>query len=395
MADKKVEQLLGTLALGAAKPYGTAFAMPGAFYNDPGLLALEVEKLFHQEWVCVGRVEEVEKPGDFFTYRLGKESILVVRGQDGKLRALSNVCRHRGSLIAEGAGNRRLFSCPYHAWTYDGSGQLVGAPEIGQRKDFDKKNCSLPSFALEEWMGFLFVNLADKPKPLAPRLKKLEAMVRPYHLEQQRLRYLVEESWPINWKCFTENFMEGYHLTPLHRETLHPVNPTKLCEHYPAGDAYFGYYAGFSPTLPRSQKGHPDLNDVDVHRCVMLAVPPGMMSGCAGDYSSMICLQPDGPEYVKLKMGLIFFGENWPQATVDWAIDLFQKTMAEDKKVLVNMMDGMKSAHYRPGPLAPQDYEGPVLDLYRYLAKRLAKATVKAGATAKAGGKRRAAGRKK
>ena len=168
--------------------------------------------------------------------------------------------------------------------------------------------------------------------------------------------------------------MEGYHLSALHHQTLHKVNPTKLCRHFPPGEAYFGYHAGFSPDLPRSQKGHPELSNSQLDDCVMLAVPPGLAVGCASDYSSFICIQPESIDRVRVKQGLIFFGPDWPQATVDWAVDLFQKTMAEDKAVLVNLAMGLKSRHYRTGPLGPADCEGPIWDFYSYVNRRMGSA---------------------
>jgi phenylpropionate dioxygenase-like ring-hydroxylating dioxygenase large terminal subunit len=238
-------------------------------------------------------------------------------------------------------------------------------------RSFDKVSCQLPQFATEELHGFLFVSLAANPPPLGPRLKPLERMIRNYHMEQMKLRYVADEVWHTNWKCLIENFMEGYHLSPLHRTTLHPVNPTKLCTHFEAGDSYFGYNAGFSPDLPRSQKGHPDLTDAEIDNCVMFAVPPGLAVGCAGDYSSFLCVQPETVDRVRVKLGLIFYGENWPQDAVDVAVRLFNDTMAEDKQVLVDMMRGMASCHHQAGPLAPADFEGPVLDFYRYYQRRL------------------------
>jgi len=199
----------------------------------------------------------------------------------------------------------------------------------------------------------------------------LEALIGPYHMEQMALRYLVEEVWHVNWKCLVENFMEGYHLTPLHRETLHPVNPTKLCRHFAPGDAYFGYHAGFSPALPRSQHGHPELTDEQVDNCVMFAVPPGLVVGCAGDYSSFLCIQPETVDRVRVKMGLVFFGADWPKERIDWAVDLFQRTMAEDKAVLLRLMQGLNSRCHQPGPLARADLEGPTWDFYKYLHRRL------------------------
>jgi phenylpropionate dioxygenase-like ring-hydroxylating dioxygenase large terminal subunit len=352
-------------------PYEQAWSMPRAFYTDPLVLAVEKEQLFRREWVCVGRSEEVAKPGDFITFQLCNEPIVVAHGKDETIRAFSNVCRHRGALVASGRGNRMHLVCPYHNWSYDTLGRLAVAPGLAERPDFDRASCRLPEFACTTWQGFVFVSLASDPPPLAPQLAGLDALIGAYHMEQMTLRYLVDEVWPVNWKCLVENFMEGYHLTPLHRETLHPVNPTKLCRHYPPGDAYYGYYAGFSPTLPRSQRGHPALTGEEVDTCVMCAVPPGLVVGCAGDYSSFLCIQPDAVDRVRVKMGLVFFGTEWPQDQVERGIDLFKRTMDEDKAVLIQLMHGLNSRHHQAGPLARADLEGPTLDFYKYLHRKL------------------------
>ena len=350
--------------------YDEAWSMPKSYYTDETVLAVEREHLFAKEWICVGRVEEVPKPGDYMAFLLCNEPIVVVRGEDNKIRAMSNVCRHRGALLVEGHGNNSRLVCPYHHWSYDLKGKLAGAPRMEEHKAFDKTTCRLPQFLTEEWHGFLFVCLADNPPPLASRLAPLEKLIRNYHMEEMKLLYVASEVWHTNWKCLIENFMEGYHLSPLHKTTLHLVNPTRLCTHFPAGENYFGYNAGYSPDLPRSQKGHPDLTNAEADNCVMFAIPPGLVSGCGGDYSSFICIQPEAPDRVRAKLGLIFYGEGWPQEAVDHAVTLFNETMAEDKTVLVDLMRGMASSHHARGPLAPADFEGPVLDFYRFYSKR-------------------------
>src|SRR5919205_2953340 len=97
---------------------------------------------------------------------------------------------------------------------------------------------------------------------------------------------------------------------------------------------YFGYNAGYSPELPRPQKGHADLTDAEAVNCVMFAVPPGLVSGCGGDYSSFLCVQPETVDRVRVKMGLIFYGEDWPEEGIERAVTLFKDTMAEDKVML-------------------------------------------------------------
>lgn len=371
MNDTVVHTLGETLGRYSGLPYEQAWSMPRAFYTDPRVLALEVEHLFLREWVCVGRADEVSQPGDFVAFQLCNEPIVIVCGKDSKVRAFSNVCRHRGTVLTTGRGNRRHLVCPYHNWTYDTYGRLVGAPGFDERHDFDRANCRLPEFACTLWQGFVFVSLAPDPPALVPLLAGLDALIAPYHMEQMGLRYVVEEVWEVNWKCLVENFMEGYHLTPLHRETLHPVNPSKLCRHFAPGDAYLGYNAGFSADLPRAQRGHPDLTNEQVDNCVMYALPPGLVVGCAGDYSSFLCIQPEAVDRVRVKMGLVFFGTDWPQDRIDWAVDLFQRTMAEDKAVLVQLMRGLNSGRHQSGPLAPADLEGPIWDFYKYLHRKI------------------------
>lgn len=345
--------------------------MPSSFYSDPALLELERRELFGNEWVCIGRVDEIPTPGDHLTFQLCDEPLVAVHGEDGVVRVLSNVCRHRGALVVDGRGSSTHLLCPYHHWSYGLDGGLQRAPRLEEHRDFQPASCALPSFATEQWMGFLFVSLAPDPTPLAPRLAGLEALVAPYHLELAATRFVTDEVWPTNWKCFVENFMEGYHLTPLHRTTLHPVNPTRLCRHYPPGEGYFGYHAGFTPGLPRLEPGHSDLTPEQVDDCIMFAIPPGLVAGCASDYSSFICVQPESVDRVRLKLGLMFFGDRWTDDDIETAAKLFQETNAEDREVLIGITRGHASARHAPGPLAPAAYEGTLHDFYRHLARRL------------------------
>lgn len=371
MSESPITLIHDALQSRAGRSYDEARSMPGSFYSSEDLLAVEHEQLFKREWICVGRVDEVAKPGDYMTYDLLEEPMLIMRGDDERIRALSNVCRHRGMPIASGRGHGQRLVCPYHAWTYNTRGTLVGAPHMKEREGFDRAAVCLPEFRCEVWQGFIFVTLDPDTPSLTPRLATLDGMLKNYHLDDQTLHYVAEGVWETNWKCLMENFMEGYHLSPLHRTTLHPVNPTKLCRHFPPGDAYFGYHAGFSPDLPRSTRGHPDLSDEEADSCVMFAVPPGLAVGAAADYSSFLCIQPDGVERVRLKQGLYFHGDDWTQEAIDRAVTLFEETMAEDKEILVGLMRGLKASRYETGPLAPADYEGPIWDFFQFLARRL------------------------
>jgi len=360
-----------TLRTIKGKPHAQGFSLPGVFYSDPQWMQTEREALFASDWFCVGRVEEVSQPGDFFTFDHIGEPILVVHGRDGVVRALANVCRHRGTAVASGSGNCKKFMCPYHHWAYDTSGQLLNAPQMDANKDFDRKQCRLPQLKIEFWQGFIFVSLNENAADLKAELATLDEVIGQYHLEQMQARYLTEEFWDTNWKCLLENFMEGYHLTPLHRDTLHKVNPSRLCRHLTPGKRHFGYSVGFTSRVPGERVGHPDLSDEEMDTCVMFAVPPGLCVGVGSDYCSFLCIRPETPGRVRVKMGLIFFGDHWSQAEIDRAVELFQHTMDEDKQVLVQLQLGLQSRFHQPGPLASADLEGTIWDFYQYLSRSL------------------------
>ncbi len=118
-------------------PLETAFSLPPRWFTDPAVFELEKERIFARDWLCVARAEEVERPGDYKAFDLYDAPIIVVRGRDGEIRALSNVCRHRSMRIVEGRGNTSLFTCPYHRWAYDLDGTHRGAPLMEKSKGFD------------------------------------------------------------------------------------------------------------------------------------------------------------------------------------------------------------------------------------------------------------------
>ena len=377
--DDTVSEFRQTLQALSGKSYAQGFSLPGRFYTDPEWLRVEREELFARDWVCVGRVEEIASPGDYFTFDHVGEPVLVVHGRDGVIRALANVCRHRGTAVASGSGNVKKFMCPYHHWAYDTQGQLLNAPHMDAQEQFDRKRCSLPQLASETWRGFIFVSLSDGPGDLRAELEPLDRVIGNYHLEDMTTRYLADEVWPTNWKCLLENFMEGYHLTPLHRETLHKVNPSRLCSHLPPGPRHFGYRVGFTARVPQERIGHPDLSDDEFDHCIMFAVPPGLTVGVGSDYCSFLCLRPEATDSVRVKMGLFFYGDHWSQAEVDAAVALFRETMDEDKQVLLQLQLGLQSRFHAPGPLAGPELEGTIWDFYQYLSKRLGGATGKSG----------------
>jgi Rieske 2Fe-2S family protein len=226
--------------------------LPGRWYTDPAVFAAEQAAIFESQWCCVLRGADLAAPGQFRTVPLGRESVIVARDAGGALHAMLNVCRHRGARICtETEGTvRRNFRCLYHGWTYGLDGRLVAAPNLAGLPDVDRGQYGLRPVALREWLGYVWLCLADEPPPfeavtaqVAGRLGSLAAIGR-YQLDRlvvgRRIRYDVA----ANWKLLVENFMECYHCASIHPELV-AVLP-EFARGY-AAQYFVGHGAEFAP----------------------------------------------------------------------------------------------------------------------------------------------------
>ena len=193
-----------------------AATLPASVYLDPTLLAREKTRVFGASWQLVGRAEEVARAGDFFTARVADEELLVVRGEDGTLRALSNVCRHRAGPVAAGTGSRRALKCGYHGWTYGLDGRLLATPEFEGVENFRREDVRLPGFAVETWIGLVFANLDPGAPALAATLEGLHERLEGKGLGSMSLAHRREWTLDCNWKVYVDNYLEGYHIPIVH-----------------------------------------------------------------------------------------------------------------------------------------------------------------------------------
>ena len=192
-------------------------ALPLAFYRDPDIYQRDIDRIFLNSWLYAGHQREVPKTGDWVLFEFAEESVIIVRGENEQIRALLNVCRHRGSRICvENSGCSRRLTCRYHGWTYDLEGQLRAAAHMG--KDFDKSEIALRKIHVELLDGLIFVNFAENPSPFDPVRDGLAECLRPYRLDNAKVAH--RESYPIaaNWKLALENYCECYHCAPAHPE---------------------------------------------------------------------------------------------------------------------------------------------------------------------------------
>ncbi len=347
-----------------------ARTMPPVFYTSADFLELEKEELFRKEWICLGHTGEIPNPGDYFTTELVDEQLIVSRAADGAVHVLSNVCRHRGNLVAEGKGNRRSFVCGYHAWTYDLDGSLKTAPLMSKVKGFDKKKCSLPQLRSEVWSNFIFVNLDGQAAPLAPQLSKLDAILRNYHNEERNLLFTDEGVWATNWKNLTENFMEGYHLFATHPKTLQPMTPTQLCKKVPGEERWTAYRSYYDPAFPPRGPFHKDMTEDEQRNTVLFNIFPSFVVAVAANYTLYLCLRPAGADKVAIRWGVAGFKTDPEDAEVVRYVQLCKDFNEEDREKLETLQRAQNTRYFHSGPLAPDDLEGTIWDFLQYMARR-------------------------
>jgi phenylpropionate dioxygenase-like ring-hydroxylating dioxygenase large terminal subunit len=184
--------------------------------------ARECRSVFPAGWVPVCRASDVAEPGAQRAAVIGDTPLLITRGRDGTLNALSNVCRHRAMTLVETAEQAGAIRCPYHLWTYDLEGRLLSAPLMG---DVDIAGCDLPRYAVEDWGGWVLVNLDGKAPPLAERLAPLAPILRPDLIATWREGYRLRFVHDWNWKVMLENFAESYHHIGAHVQSLQSIWP--------------------------------------------------------------------------------------------------------------------------------------------------------------------------
>jgi phenylpropionate dioxygenase-like ring-hydroxylating dioxygenase large terminal subunit len=263
----RAAEILGAGRLASARePLGRATTLPAEAFTSPEVYALEVERILSREWLCAGRADQVPEPGDYLSLDLLGEKLLVVRGGDGRIRALSRVCRHRGAVLVNGAGNARSFQCPYHAWTYRLDGRLVGAPYMEGAEGFDRSTCRLPEIRSELWQGWIFVNLDADAPPLAPRLEPLAEQLEGYRMSEMVAVQTAVFDSPFNWKVLVDNFMEAYHHIAIHRDTFEPVFPAERSYTPEASGPYSLLVMPGEPGPEDAEPGLPVIGDLDAEQ---------------------------------------------------------------------------------------------------------------------------------
>lgn len=194
-------------------------ALTREFYTDPWIFERDMDRMLLRHWFCAGHVSSVPRAGDYLVVNLGLESVIIVRTPDDGIKALVNVCRHRGARIctqSSGKAPAGLLTCPYHAWSYDLSGRLIAARQMPET--FDRNRYGLKSLAVKVTEGLIFTTFAEDPLDFAVAEQALANSARLHGWARAKVAHREMYSIKANWKLAIENYMECYHCQPAHPE---------------------------------------------------------------------------------------------------------------------------------------------------------------------------------
>ncbi|MEX2649464.1 MAG: aromatic ring-hydroxylating dioxygenase subunit alpha [Alphaproteobacteria bacterium] len=210
------------MAESVTSPEATGWTLPARYYTDPGIFALERERIFLRSWLYVGHESQVAEPGGYLTYDLYDQGVAVVRGMDGTLRGFHNVCQHRAHRLLEGRGRTPVITCPYHAWAYGLDGALRTARGSENVPGFDRTGFCLKPVQVESFLGFIMINFDLAAPPFASQAEGLADQIRDRAPWLDELTLCANDGFrsgedvACNWKVLLDNCTECYHCAPTH-----------------------------------------------------------------------------------------------------------------------------------------------------------------------------------
>lgn len=368
------------------------------FYCDDGLYQRDLERVWQTGWLFVAHTCEIPKPGDYVTFELDHDSLIVIRDDDGKAKALYNTCRHRGTLIChQPKGHVGRLVCPYHQWTYGRGGALMSCR--GMQDDVDKSQLGLVAAHVHEFEGLIYVCLADDPPSFDDAHQMMAPAVKPQGLGQAKIAKAVEYDVAANWKIVWENNRECYHCN-----ANHPQYIKANFDHYNADDTSQRIQQQIDTAVDHSEKKWADAGLSVTHRqsgmacfpdpdrgiwCSANRTPladgyvsesmdgrqvaplmgdysdpdvgtlrmrtmPNMWMHASCDHAVTTRLLPAGPHSTKVRVAWLVHqdAEEGRDYNLDKLMPFWQLTSEQDWELCAYVQRGVKSHRYRPGPFS-------------------------------------------
>jgi choline monooxygenase len=322
-----------------------------SFYMDPARLHTEQQEVFARSWQLVGHVAQLAQSGDYFTTRLGGESLLLTN-DGGTIRGFFNVCRHRAGPVAYGCGRAQRLSCRYHGWTYDLSGQLLRTTEM-EGSGIDPTQIRLQSFAVHQFGPLLFAALDPSTPAFDEFFPGVAARCAPLGLE--RMRYVTTREYPVraNWKVYVDNFLEGYHIPLVHPALNREIDYRRYIVEL--GERYTLQYA---PVREGSEHYHGEVGDGQAYYYWLF--PNIMLNIYEGQLQTNV-VTPIDATHTSVRFDWYAF-EPLPDPGKDerWVelARFSEEVQAEDAQICEAVQFNLGSRAYRPGLYSPKREKG-------------------------------------
>jgi phenylpropionate dioxygenase-like ring-hydroxylating dioxygenase large terminal subunit len=343
-------------------------ALPLWCYTSPRFFKAEMERVFQPNWNLLERVDLVPNRGDFHALRFMNIPLLMARGSDDKVRVFANTCRHRGALVAEGSGNCKSFRCPYHSWTFALEGELLGAPAYDDADgnalidETNKHEYALIEIPSATWGGFIFVRFKDAPADrqasLLEHLGNLPEQLASHRLEDMVCVRRKVYEMDANWKCFVENYSDGYHIPTVHRDSLARWKSTRATDVPPSNGNFrvnFSIHEGSQLLLPfPGYDGFPAMPQIDEHRkngTFFCSIRPAMMMTLCNDGAVVFRCEPLTATTSRLTVSSLFPKSTVARNDFDEIVKNYYRrieiVVGEDVDISLRQMAGLNSPYAR------------------------------------------------
>ena len=349
-------------------PEAVGRALEPRYYLGEDALAHEMDTVFARSWQYAGHVGELAEPNTYITTRAGDQPVLVVRTEDGDLRAYRNVCRHRGSELLTGDGKcKRAIRCRYHGWTYDSTdGRLMGVPEHRGYAELDKSKLGLMPARVETLAGFVFVNLDSEARPLSDLTQGLAERLERYGIPELEMFGTKGGggSQPANWKIVVENYLEGYHVPIAHPGLMRLLDYQRYAVETHEGWAWFEAPLRDTPssnrmerTYQRLAKPMSGLDDADRTVWRYVVIYPNTAIDLYPDQVNVWQICPGGPNSTDDRWACFREPNPGPVTRLVQRINQRFNTevLDEDVDLVSAVQTGIRTRGYRPGPLSARE----------------------------------------
>ena len=356
-----------------------AMTLPSRYYTDPSIFAREMERFFFSMWVCAGRATDIPAAGDFFLREVAGQSVVITRGEDGRVRAFYNTCRHRGTKFCvdeEGRFAGRI-QCPYHLWTYRLDGDLANAPHMNDVPHFRKEEHSLGEVACELWDGHVFLNFATEPTALGTQLAGLSAKFAPWHMQDLVRGARIVYELKTNWKLILLNYSECLHCPNVH-PVLNQLSHYLSGENEPLQPTYMGGRMDLRPGVQTMSIDGvcrrpylPGVNEDDRRRVYYYAIFPNFLLSLHPDYMMTHTIWPLATDRTRIICEWHFTREELakPGFSADDVVVFWDMTNKQDWHLCELSQAGISSRGYRPGRYSNR--EDLLYQFDRYILEQL------------------------